>query len=330
MSPMSNPLQDWLRQKYPQAKQNTLRQMLRDGRVHVNGKCARRMNQPIQATDRIEVLDRIKDLPLPAASIHPLKLIFEDEQLLVVDKPAGLLTSTTTHEKRLTVLAILDRYLRSTDPNARLGLIHRLDRDASGLLVFSKTPEAFNSLKKQFYKHSVRREYVAVTRGVPTPAAGRIESFLVELPDGAVRSSKRPRKGQRAITDYATLARAGGQAAVRVTLDTGRKHQIRAQLNERGIPIVGDRMYRPDDSTPRLMLAAVILGFEHPANGEKLWFEIEIPKQLPMVGGKKLSDLRRMTNDEFRHSNFERGTAKSQQYPNDGPEANLAGKFSVG
>ncbi len=213
-------------------------------------------------------------------------------RVLVIHKPAGLLTSTVPREKRPTALAIISRYLHDTDPEANLGLIHRLDRDASGLLVFSKAPEVFTSLKHQFYKHHVRREYIAITRGVPTPPAGRIESFLTEAPDGTVRSTRRPGKGQRAITDYQTILRGEGHAAVRVTLQTGRKHQIRAHLFERGTPIVGDRMYGPSDSAPRMMLANVILGFKHPGTGDAVEFEIAVPRQFPLVGGKKFSEMK--------------------------------------
>jgi 23S rRNA pseudouridine1911/1915/1917 synthase len=286
-------LQDLLRQNFPQARQNTLRQMLRESRVFLNGKIARRMNEPVTESDRVEVRDRKKEPKAPIQSaIAPLELIFEDEHLLIIHKPYGLLTSTTPREKRPTALAILTRYLAETDPEANLGLVHRLDRDASGLLVFSKYAGVFGSLKSQFYKHSVRREYVAITRGVPTPLAGRIESYLVELPDGMVKSTHRPGKGQRAITDYRTIAREKGLAALAVKLHSGRKHQIRAHLHERGVSIMGDPMYGPRDNAERMMLANVILGFEHPGTGKPVEFEIEIPKVFPLVGGKKLSDIK--------------------------------------
>lgn len=285
-------LQDVLRQKYPQSKQNTLRQMVNDGRVLLNGRIARRMNQPVMESDKLEVRDREKKPPAPIeSSIAPMELIFEDEHLLVIHKPCGLLTSTTPRERRPTALAILTRYLADTDPEANLGLIHRLDRDASGLLVFSKYASVFGSLKSQFYKHSVRREYVAITRGVPTPLAGRIESYLVELPDGMVQSTQRPGKGQRAITDYRTIRREKGLAAVAVKLHSGRKHQIRAHLHERGVSIMGDPMYGPRDNAERMMLANVILGFEHPGIGKPVLFEVPIPEQFPLVHGKKLSQI---------------------------------------
>src|SRR4029079_12746335 len=122
--------------------------------------------------------------PAPAALISPLKIVFEDQELLVVDKPAGLLTSTVPRERRPTALAIVRRYLGATSPDARVGLIHRLDKDASGLLVFSKSHLAYESLKGQFFKHTVERVYEAVVHGKPAPPAGRVASRLVERADG--------------------------------------------------------------------------------------------------------------------------------------------------
>ena len=121
-----------------------------------------------------------------------LRIIHEDADVLVVDKPAGLLTSTVPRERRPTLLKMVREYIERTDPRARVGLIHRLDRDASGLLIFSKNHQAYESLKRQFFKHTVDRIYLAVVHGKLNPPAGMIESRLVELPNGSVRASRRP------------------------------------------------------------------------------------------------------------------------------------------
>ncbi len=266
--------------------------MLSASRVRVNGVVAKKMNRPIKPTDRIEVSDRVRIEQPIISSIHPLEMIYEDDYLLVVNKPPGLLTSTVPTETRPTALAILSQYLYETDPEANLGLIHRLDRDASGLLVFSKNPKVFTSLKHQFYKHSVRREYLAITRGVPTPLAGRITSMLIEEPNGTVRSTLKRGKAQKAVSDYQTLMKKDGLAAVRVTLQTGRKHQIRAHLFERGVPVLGDRLYGPPGNAPRLMLAAMMLQFDHPGTQERMGFELTVPSQFPLLAGKRLSELK--------------------------------------
>ena len=277
--------------QFPQAKQNTLRSMLFANRVRVNGVVARKMTQPVKESDRIEISDRPRIEQPPPSSIHPLELIYEDEYLLLVNKPPGLLTSTVPDEKRPTALAILYHYLADTDPDAQLGLIHRLDRDASGLLIFSKHPKIFTALKHQFYKHSVRRQYLAIVHGTPTPLEGRITTFLNEMADGRVTSTLKYGKGQKAVTDYRTLFRKNGLSAVRVTLQTGRKHQIRAHLFERGVPVMGDRLYGPPGNAPRLMLAAMMLEFDHPALEKRMSFELTVPNQFPLLAGKKLSQI---------------------------------------
>lgn len=276
-----------LRTMFPQAKPATLRQMLRDGRVTVNGTVARRLDVPVKESDDVAVGDTLRTTTKPQFRpyLQPMTLVLDDPDFLVIDKPAGLLASTVPNEKRPTAWAKVQRHLEANEPRAVAGLIHRLDRDASGLLVFSKSPEAYESLKAQFFRHTVERVYMAVTHGVPTPPEGRITSMLVELPEGKVRTSRRPGNGQRAVTDYKTIARGSAMAAVRVQLDTGRKHQIRAHLSERGVPIVGDRMYGKPDDAPRLMLAAVRLGFTHPRSGRPVLVEIPVPSEFPLVGG---------------------------------------------
>lgn len=263
---------------FPRAKNQTLKQMIADGRVTVNGARATKLSQPIGERDEVRVEQRPQPRG-PKPSIAPLKLVYEDEDILVIDKPPGVLTSTVPRERRPTALAVVRQYVKATSPSARVGLIHRLDRDAGGLLVFSKSDLAYQSLKSQFFKHSVERVYEAVVRGSPTPKKGRIESRLVERADGSVRSTDEHARGERAITDYEVLHQAKGLATVRVTLHTGRKHQIRVHFSERGWPIVGDPVYGNDqpssgaEATPcGLKLRAVRLAFEHPRTGRRVTF----------------------------------------------------------
>jgi 23S rRNA pseudouridine1911/1915/1917 synthase len=211
-------------------------------------------------------------------------IVYEDDHVLVVDKPAGLLTSTVPGERRPTLLAAVREYVASNQPTprgARIGLIHRLDRDASGLLVFSKNDVAYQSLKSQLFHRTIDREYLAVTQGIPNPREGRVESRLEERADGTVYSTRTPGKGERAITHYAVVEQLedGKRSLVRVRLETGRKHQIRVHLAQRGAPIVGDPLYGSGggDDSPRLMLAAVRLGFTHPQTGKHVSFELPPP-----------------------------------------------------
>jgi len=213
-------------------------------------------------------------------SAMPYQVIFEDADLLVVFKPAGLLTSTGPRERRPTLLAKVTADQQRRNPRARIGLIHRLDRDASGLLVFSKNDAAYASLKSQFFHHSVERVYHAVVRGTPKPPAGRIETRLVERADGVVYSTRQAGRGDLAITDYQTIRTVRRLSLVRVTLQTGRKHQIRVHLAGRNWSILGDAVYGHGEKSPpetSLMLTATRLGLQHPRTGERLTFEIPIP-----------------------------------------------------
>jgi 23S rRNA pseudouridine1911/1915/1917 synthase len=279
-------LLDYLLEQFPQAKRQTLKRMVEDGRVLVSGMRARKLKQPLKRQDQVVVMSRPQR---PRAYPYPLQIVHEDDDVLVVSKPAGLLTSTVVGERRPTAAAILKAYLADRQPAARLGVIHRLDRDAGGLLVFSKNTAAYESLKRQFFKHTVQRGYAALVRGKPHPPRGRIESALIEAPEGIMRTTRRPGRGQMAITDYETVRSTDGLSLLKVTLHTGRKHQIRAHFSQRGCPIVGDVMYGQEPAAPPgrgpkrpvpLMLAAILLAFDHPRSGERMTFEIPPPAEM--------------------------------------------------
>ena len=276
-------LLDWLIARYPTAKRTTLRKMVDSGRVTIDGRRARTMKQIVQEKDNVQVIDAASvPQPKPRRPRLPFAIVHEDDDVLVIDKPPGLLTSTVPREPRLTALAAVTEYLARTAPESRVGLIHRLDRDASGLLVFSKNPDAFRSLKQQFFDHAVERIYHAVVQGVPNPRKGRIETRVIELPDGSVHTTRRSNNGEPAITEFTTLrfARDRSVALVRVKLHTGRKHQIRVHLSERGTPIVNDPQYGSSRRVGRLMLVATELSFDHPRTGLRQKFEVPLPKEM--------------------------------------------------
>jgi 23S rRNA pseudouridine1911/1915/1917 synthase len=206
----------------------------------------------------------------------PFEIVFEDRDILVIDKPAGLLTSTVPREKRPTALAMVRQY--STD--SRIGLIHRLDREASGLLVFAKNAMAFASLKKQFANHTAGRIYLAIVSPLPKKTEGRIESRLIESADGTVHTTTHRGAGQEAITHFRQIERKADRALLRVELETGRKHQIRAHLSEMGSPIVGDTTYGGLPHPRGLMLAAVELQLDHPRSGKRVTCRIDTPARL--------------------------------------------------
>jgi len=274
---------DWLIRRYPTAKRQTLKRMIERRRVTVNGSAAKTLKQEVRDGDEVAVDERRPEVAADEAKL-PFGIVYEDHDILVVNKPAGLLTSTVPREKRPTLLGMVREYVARRQPRARVGLIHRLDRHAAGLLIFSKTNDAYESLKRQFFEHSVDRIYSAVVRGIPREANGRIESYLIELADGTVRSTRQPHRGQRAVTGYEVVKEGMGVAMLRVRLETGRKHQIRVHLSESGWPIVGDIVYGAEGKGP-LMLFATSLGVEHPRTGAKLWWELPLPPNFRLAMG---------------------------------------------
>lgn len=272
---------EWLIGRYPSASRQTLRRMVADGRVSINGLAARSLKIPVGEGDRVVVAERRRPGP---PTLAPLEVIHEDDDVLVVNKPAGLLTSTVARERRPTAIAVVRRYLACREPRSRPGVVHRLDRDASGLLVFTKNDRAFASLKRQFFHHSVDREYLAVVHGRPQPPSGRIQSLLSERPDGTVKQTRRRRKARLAVTEYELIHVAGRRSVLRLRLFTGRKHQIRAQLASRGWPVAGDSVYGPQPpAAPRLLLAATLLAFDHPRSGQRLSFTMPPPPEIQAI-----------------------------------------------
>src|SRR6185503_16891291 len=144
-------LLDWLIQKYPTAKRTTLRQMVESRRVLINGRPATRIKDSVEITDAVQVLNSNSQSQVSNLRLPPFEILLEDADLIVIVKPPGLLTSTTMRETRATAAMKLEEYFAATDAKSRVGVIHRLDRDASGLLVFSKNTAAYHHLKSQFF-----------------------------------------------------------------------------------------------------------------------------------------------------------------------------------
>lgn len=206
----------------------------------------------------------------------PFQIVHEDADLIVVNKPPGVLTSSGPRDRRPTLINTL-RDIHSKLP-APVGLIHRLDRDAAGLIVFSKNPPAFHALKKQFGDRTAGRSYHAVVDAVVHPDSGKIESRLLELADGRVVPTRHGRKGDPAVTHFRVLERGPARTLLELALETGRKHQIRVHLASRGWPIVGDSVYNANAQPgENLMLIASKLELEHPRTRRRVRWQIDLP-----------------------------------------------------
>lgn len=225
-----------------------------------------------------------------------LSVLVEDPLFLIVDKPAGLLTVQTAEHESDTLVARALSYLQHRyRRRAWVGVVHRLDKDTSGALVFARTREALRDLQETFRKHSIDREYVAIVEG-DVRASGVFDEPLVPNRGDRRRGvARRGEPGKHAVTRYRPLERLGKATLVAVELETGRTHQIRVHFSESGHPVVGDPVYRrrgaapPIVDAPRQMLHARRLGFAHPKSGEPVRAESPIPGDFAGV----LEELRR-------------------------------------
>lgn len=218
---------------------------------------------------------------------HRLRILFEDRDLIVVDKPAGLLTIGTEVDKDRTVHRVLSDYVRkgSARSRNRVFVVHRLDRETSGLLVFAKSEEAKHRLQAQWSETD--KKYLAVVHGASVPPAGMLEDYLAESRAHRVYVTRDPQEGKLAQTAYRVLKQAAHVALLEVTLLTGRKHQIRVQLAERGYPVVGDPKYgQQRDPNRRLALHARWLSFPHPFRNERLTFTAVVPGYFRQLVGR--------------------------------------------
>ncbi len=207
-------------------------------------------------------------------------VVHEDEAVVVVDKPAGLLSIATERERERTAFAQVFELLKSRKPRGRPFVVHRLDREASGLLVLAKTEDAKRDLQAQFHDHSAARSYEAVVTGIVTVERATLRSYLRESAAHTTYETK-PGQGKLAVTHVVVVRcnPARGRTHVRLELETGRKHQVRAQLAAWGHPIVGDPRYGENEreAAPRLALHGTRLTFRHPQSGEPITFESPLP-----------------------------------------------------
>lgn len=274
--------------------------LLDDGRVELGGKIAAQPSAKLPAGTRFVIRVPEAVAAEAAAQDIPLVVIYEDAHLIVVDKPAGLVVHPAAGNLDGTLVNALLHHcagqLSGIGGVARPGIVHRIDKDTSGLLVVAKTDLAHEGLARQFADHSIHRAYLAVTTGVPVPASGTVR--------GAIGRSERDRKkmalvadgpngrtrGKHAVTHYRTLEVLNGAALIECRLETGRTHQVRVHLASIGHALVGDPVYgrSPPSLKPllarlgfrRQALHAAELGFIHPASGKDVRFASKTPVDL--------------------------------------------------
>lgn len=252
------------------------REAVRSGRIDVDGVAC---DEPGQETAAGAALNFHRDRPVRRRVKTRLTVLYEDDDVLIVDKPAGLLSVPTEAREKDTLWSRALHYLQHRyDGRPHAGIVHRLDKDTSGALVFARNRAAHHELQDRFRTHAIDREYVALVEGAPKDS-GTFDADLVREA-GLRRSVARAgQEGRRAVTRYRILERFGVAAAlVSIRPETGRTHQIRVHFSAAGHPVLGDRVYGNAKLAPRQMLHARRLGFPHPRTGEPVFAESPVPE----------------------------------------------------
>ncbi len=282
----------------PALSRSRIQRLIREGRVRVDGRAAR-AGERTRAGSRIEI-----EVPeaLPADLVPediPLAVVYEDPSVIVVDKPVGMVVHPAAGNARGTLVHALLHHCRTLSGVGgvqRPGIVHRIDKGTSGLLVIAKDDRAHRSLAAQFKAHTVDREYLALVVGhFKKSPAGRFDQPVGRHPKDRKRMSVTSRRGRPALTRYRVEREIGAFTLLRLSLGTGRTHQIRVHLSAAGHPVVGDRTYggkgaagagapgalaRWIRALERPALHAAVLGFEHPVTGRRLRFESPLPQDI--------------------------------------------------
>jgi 23S rRNA pseudouridine1911/1915/1917 synthase len=287
----SERLDVWLRTQLPSLSRGAIQRLIEDGHIRVNGKTVKPTHTP-RAGDRVDV-----EVPEPIPSqaqpeAIPLDILHEDEVLLVLNKPPGLVVHPAAgHESRTLVNALLHHchgQLSGIGGVARPGIVHRLDKDTSGCLVVAKTDEAHVALSAQFASRKVEKIYHAIVCGEMAREQGEIRAAIARHPSHRKCMAVDEEFGREAHTSYRVLERLRGATLAQALIHTGRTHQIRVHFKFLGYPVVGDATYghRPNQllreltgyATPRQMLHAYRLAFIHPRTGRRMHFDAPRPE----------------------------------------------------
>lgn len=259
---------------------NNVKSLLSRKLIAVDGRLTSQFDTPLSPGQVVSLLDS----PGPRSGALPFPLLYEDEHLIVVNKPAKLLSVANEKEKTRTAYHAVTDYVKSQHVDNRIYVLHRLDRDTSGVLMFARDPQTKELFQSRWNDIILRRGYQAVVEGRPPRDADTIRSFLVETKTHLSFSGQPGPGAREAVTHYEVKRSGHGYSLLELSIDTGRKNQIRVHLSELGCPIAGDKQYGAQTNPiGRLCLHAHELRLRHPATGEELTFTAKMPRDFNRV-----------------------------------------------
>lgn len=254
---------------------NNIKSMLRRGQITIDGTMCVDYSRVLRPQQIVEVLA----LAPEAEYIMPFPVIYEDDEIIVIDKPSGMLSISTDKESENTAYHIVTDYVKNRDKTARIFIVHRIDRETSGVMLFAKTERIKRAMQDDWDKLVTCRGYVAVVEGNVIPAEDTITSWLKQTKTLFVYSSQYSGDGKKATTHYKTLQTSASYTLLDVSIDTGRKNQIRVHMKDINHPVAGDKKYgAKTNPLGRLALHANKLTITHPFTSEIMTFESKTPK----------------------------------------------------
>lgn len=270
-------LMKFLQDQLPDKSRNTIKSLLAHHQVSVDYKITTQFNHPLETGQQVVVnWSKVQQI----SPKKGLQIVFEDPYIIVIDKQPGLLCVATDKEKERTVFRILSDQAKKINPKSWIFVVHRLDREASGLMMFAKTKEIQQILLGERQQKVPQRIYVAAVQGPVARDGDTITSWVKEDKGYTAYSSTVPDDGQKAVTGYQMLKKNNKYSLLEITPETERKNQIRVHMKDIGNPILGDKKYGAEHNPiKRLALHARVLAFRHPMTGENLRFETPIPRQ---------------------------------------------------
>ncbi|MGI9538417.1 MAG: RluA family pseudouridine synthase [Desulfocapsaceae bacterium] len=262
----------------PHKNRKNLKAVLKDGQVTIDNEVVRQFDHPLRPGQRVEVK---WDRDLKGKHLCALDIVHIDQDIVVINKPSGLLTIATDKEKRKTAYSILSNFVKQEHPDNKIFIVHRIDRETSGLLMFARSEKVKRQIQKTWNATIRERTYIGVVQGKVTPPEGTITSWLTESKAFIVYSSeKKGAAGKRAVTHYKKIMGTDAFSLLQINLETGRKHQIRVHMQDLGHPVIGDKKYGSHlNPLKRMGLHAQVLAFTHPTTKELCRFDTGIPQK---------------------------------------------------
>ncbi|MCR4562919.1 MAG: RluA family pseudouridine synthase [Bacilli bacterium] len=278
----------FLMEKLPQQNQRNVRRIIANHQVTVGGVPTSLFAYKLYPEDEVILYWD----PVRKVQRSNLPIIYEDKELVVIDKPSGLLSVASDNEKSRTAYRMVGDYIAQKDRNARIFVVHRLDEDTSGVLIFAKNPEIRDALQNNWQRIVTKRGYFAIVENPDIPDEGHLENYLTQDDNHLVYVTKNPKFGKLSITDYKVLDRNRDYALLDVNISSGRKNQIRVQLGHIGHHVIGDDKYgEPSNPLKRLGLHAYELDFIHPITHKEYKFVVPMPKEFKAMffGAKSMA-----------------------------------------